>query len=139
MRSETAKLIVEQQKAMAKELVELRGLMMSQGAKLICSERSEHFTKHNRTLEKDMLYNDRFQLSKAASILIDKSKGVSIRIALLPSGWNLEIWQKMCVKPYKQRLIIAGALIAAQIDIELEHERRAAMFRSDRLDEGGVE
>lgn len=139
MRSETAKMIVEQQKAMQKELLDLRELIRSEGARLIAAERTEHFTKHNRTLEKDMLYNDYDQLTKAASALIDKNIGFALRVALLPTRWNLDIWQKMCNKPYKARLIIAGALIAAQIDIELEHERRAAMFRSDRLDEGGVE
>jgi len=33
-----------------------------------------------------------------------------------PKGWDHKIWEKMCHKNYKKRLIIAGALIAAEID-----------------------
>ncbi len=35
---------------------------------------------------------------------------------LPPEGWNKELHNKMMNKPYKDRLIIAGALIAAEID-----------------------
>ena len=31
-------------------------------------------------------------------------------------NWDEDLWQKMCNKSYKDRLIIAGALIAAEID-----------------------
>ena len=33
-----------------------------------------------------------------------------------PYGWDKKIWQHMTNKPLKERLIIAGALIAAEID-----------------------
>jgi len=33
-----------------------------------------------------------------------------------PPGWDDEIWKRMLDQPIKQRLIMAGALIAAEID-----------------------
>ena len=33
-----------------------------------------------------------------------------------PNGWDQEIWEKMIRKPHQERLIIAGALIAAELD-----------------------
>ena len=33
-----------------------------------------------------------------------------------PHGWNPVFWKKMIDKDYKDRLVIAGALIAAEID-----------------------
>lgn len=33
-----------------------------------------------------------------------------------PENWDKAIFDKMISKPWKQRLIIAGALIAAEID-----------------------
>lgn len=33
-----------------------------------------------------------------------------------PTGWDKSIWAKMCSKSYKERLIMAGALIAAELD-----------------------
>ncbi len=34
----------------------------------------------------------------------------------IPAGWDKQIWEHMLKKKHKQRLIIAGALIAAEID-----------------------
>ena len=34
-------------------------------------------------------------------------------IAFIPDNWNVKIVTRMMEKPYKERLIIAGALIAA--------------------------
>ena len=33
----------------------------------------------------------------------------------MPAIWDMVVVQKMCQKSYKERLIIAGALIAAEI------------------------
>jgi len=35
---------------------------------------------------------------------------------LPPNGWDVDIYKKMRNKSYKERLIIAGALIAAELD-----------------------
>jgi hypothetical protein len=35
---------------------------------------------------------------------------------IVPLNWEKTWWQRMCDKPFSERLIIAGALIAAEID-----------------------
>jgi hypothetical protein len=85
--------------------------MNKTGIDLIAIERKEQFEKHNQTIENDIIYNNCYQLSKAAVLLIS-SHDINKR----PDGWNKEIWEKMFNKSYKERLIIAGALIAAEID-----------------------
>lgn len=93
------------------------------GVDLILVERKEQLTKHKRTLQADREFNDVGQLSVAAGIL--SQKFIPENLPLIPKNWNASIWQKMISKPYKERLIIAGALIAAEIDrvqfIEIEN------------------
>jgi len=81
------------------------------GINKILVERTEQIEKHHRTTTDDVLYNSKGQLRYAAIELIkvDPSK-------IPPIGWNGEIWYKMISKPLKERLIIAGALTAAEID-----------------------
>ena len=84
---------------------------MKTGIELISQEREEQLTKHNRTIEKDVLENPDCQLMSGVVELI------TLHIADdLPIGWNDELCKKMCNKSYKERLIIAGALLAAEID-----------------------
>jgi hypothetical protein len=82
------------------------------GVELIAKERHEQFEKHGRTIEEDVRNNTKEQLSRAAKNLLELRPH---RIGC-PDGWSEEIWQKMASKPYKERLIIAGALIAAELD-----------------------
>jgi hypothetical protein len=92
---------------------------MKTGIELIEIERTEQIEKHGRTVEKDVKTNYLCQLSFAAAILscpnpiqyMSKENNYSC-----PDGWSQKIWDKIRVKPYKERLIIAGALIAAEID-----------------------
>lgn len=89
---------------------------------LIAQEREEQLTKHGRTIEKDVAENNEGQLTDAAATLTvevpEGLKGVYIKSIEKqpPIGWSQEIWSKMIEKSYKNRLIIAGALIAAEID-----------------------
>lgn len=85
---------------------------MKTGAKLIAKERKEQIEKHGYDSENDAYYYNG-ELIDAATRLIDGSR--QMRNAP-PNEWDEEIWQKMFDKPYKDRLIIAGALIAAEID-----------------------
>lgn len=85
------------------------------GAELISLERCDQIDKHGRTIELDKKLNTRNQLSYAASALVSFIDGETIEISS-PPEWNEEIWQYMMGKSYKERLIIAGALIAAEID-----------------------
>lgn len=89
---------------------------MKTGIELIAEERKEQIEKHGRTIKKDVQFNDSEQLSMAAEMLLAVSHEEGIDPASYPDGWDYDICQKMISKPYKQRLIIAGALIAAEID-----------------------
>lgn len=88
------------------------------GIELIAKERQEQIEKHGRSIEKDVANNSTLEkpLTKAAAALTVEF-GASLATATMrPEGWNEDIWFKMMSKPYKERLIIAGALIAAEID-----------------------
>ncbi len=92
---------------------------MKKGIELIADERQEQIDKHGRTVQQDVLRNSTNQLSWASTLLNcpepqnyageDNDFGC-------PEGWDVEIWTKMIHKPYNERLVISGALIAAEID-----------------------
>lgn len=89
------------------------------GIELIAKERQEQIEKHGRTIESDVNCNNHYQLSQAASLLIGEVLIEDYEASpseMCPSEWDEGIWEKMCRKPYKDRLIIAGALIAAELD-----------------------
>lgn len=90
--------------------------MKKTGIELIAQERSEQIEKHGRTIKSDVDNNSAFQLAKGAAALLRPS------INAKPIGWDNKTWERMCSKPYKERMIIAGALIAAEIDRILEKE-----------------
>ena len=86
------------------------------GIELIAKERQEQIDKHGRTIEIDVLENWDFQLSTAACALCYEAiEEIDMRNDP-PTNWDLELWQAMHDKPYNERLVIAGALIAAEID-----------------------
>ncbi|WP_431129683.1 hypothetical protein [Flagellimonas flava] len=89
---------------------------MKTGIELIAEERKEQIEKHGRSIEMDVKINTDFQLGTAACCLCYEAiEEIDCRNEP-PTEWNLELWQKMHDKPYKQRLIIAGAMLAAEID-----------------------
>lgn len=94
--------------------------MMKTGIELIEQEREEQLNKHGRSVELDVTYNDDNQLARAAVRLIEDDWCIGIQKSP-PEGWHPKIWDHMIKKSYKDRLIIAGALIAAEID-RLNHE-----------------
>ncbi len=84
---------------------------MKTGVELIAEERDEQINKHGRTPESDRFYAD-FELSRAAcAICYSSPKGMPATIAA--PDWAWEIRER---KNELQRLIVAGALIAAEID-----------------------
>lgn len=97
---------------------------MKTGIELIAQERQEQIEKHGRTVEEDVRFNTKGQLSVAAGIL--SQRYIPDRLNLIPKDWDSLIWLKMLRKQYKERLIIAGALIAAEIDrlISIESENQ---------------
>lgn len=93
------------------------------GIELIAEERKEQFEKHHRTIDEDVQLNNRDQLMKAVRQLVRSEKdrdGIEKAFNAMayttPDGWSQKIFSKMISKPYRERLIIAGALIAAEID-----------------------
>jgi hypothetical protein len=92
------------------------------GIELISEEREKQLTTLGRTVELDVINNNEFQLTDAASALSmafpEGTEGAYFKAQgdYPPIGWDSERWKNMVEKPYKERLIIAGALIAAEID-----------------------
>lgn len=94
------------------------------GIELISKERLEQLEKHEVSINNDFQFNNNGQLLKAAQRLIVDDKPLRTVISENPPpNWNKHIWRKMTAKPYKERLIIAGALIAAEIDrLQMEQD-----------------
>lgn len=95
--------------------------MEKTGIELIADERLEQQIIHHRTIERDVNENKDYQLSIAASMLALEYPHICLELEDVeenhcPDNWDKELWKKMVNKPYKERLIIAGALIAAEID-----------------------
>jgi hypothetical protein len=88
--------------------------MKTIGIDLITQERNEQIIKHGRSQENDVLTNSHYQLATAAVILADPFRLPTMDD--VPDGWDLKIWAKMIDKTYEERVIIAGALLAAEID-----------------------
>jgi hypothetical protein len=79
----------------------------------IARERREQIKKHGRSIQYDVVYNNSRQLIQAAGMLTHPSTS---SFEIPPMRWNKEIWDKMRGKPYRDRLVTAAALIAAEID-----------------------
>ncbi len=91
----------------------------TKGLELIQQEREEQLFKHGKSIAQDVVSNYIEQLSFAAAILSCPrpiAYGSPKNNYACPIGWNTEMWLKMIRKPYKERLVIAGALLAAEID-----------------------
>lgn len=86
------------------------------GIELIAKERKEQLEKHGISVKNDaqfnslMEYNGLPALPLAAIGLLDDS------MSRVPSHWDRKRLEHMRSKPYKERLIIAGAFLAAEID-----------------------
>src|SRR5688572_5995972 len=79
------------------------------GVGLIAIERLEQINKHGRTIERDNKENSAEQLATGAEMLLAMSHEEGIDPQTFPDGWDHDICQHMLGKPYKERLIIAGA------------------------------
>lgn len=93
---------------------------MKTGIELITIERLEQIEKHGRNINYDVKINSDFQMIRAVAMLIftEKDEGFDLmeHELFVPNGWDKDIWNKMHSKSYKERLIIAGAFIAAELD-----------------------
>ena len=88
------------------------------GINLISQECFNQRINHGHTIQKDFEENMNGQLVQAAQALLEGD------IEWMPKSWDNEICKKLISKPFKERLVIAGALIAAEIDrAEFEKEQ----------------
>ena len=88
------------------------------GIEMIAKERQEQIEKHGRTVDNDVIENNHYQLSEAAGLLtaLDMDDFQVTSAECCPVDWDEKIWEKMFNKSYEERLVIAGALIAAELD-----------------------
>lgn len=92
---------------------------MKTGIGLIAQEREEQINKHGRTASHDLENNEHGDLGDAASIMSMFEFGCNEPEEMaenFPHDWDREMCRKMINKPYRERLIIAGAMIAAELD-----------------------
>lgn len=80
------------------------------GVEKIAQERLEQKVKHHRSIKSDYELNADYQLVEAAINLLRGGRSPA------PENWNEDVWIKMTLKSDEERLVIAGALIAAEID-----------------------
>lgn len=83
------------------------------GVELIAQERAEQIEKHGKTIASDVKLNQKADLSNGALAILTGNN------LTFPPHWNEALVEKLLSKPYRERLIIAGALIAAEIDRDI--------------------
>lgn len=88
------------------------------GIAQIADERNRQITKLGKTVILDVQNNNHYQLSQAVGLLcwVGEEDFDNDIDGCCPTEWDLVIWRKMMEKPYTERLVIAGALLAAEID-----------------------
>jgi hypothetical protein len=80
------------------------------GDDLIADERFQQVMKHGRSIHDDLKVNPNGELVQMARALIEFNWGAA------PKNWDRGLVDRMMNKTYSQRLVIAGALLAAEID-----------------------
>ena len=80
------------------------------GVELISLERKKQVEELGRTLEHDIVHNPDGELEQGAYALLADEEDY------FPVKWDAEVCKKMVSKSHMDRLIMAGALIAAEID-----------------------
>lgn len=91
------------------------------GSMAISLERQDQLTRHGVSVEDDAKYNTSYQLIEAACVMVNPAlHSYSDRLIAMntPKDWDQIRFRQMARKPYLERLAIAGALIAAQLDVE---------------------
>jgi len=87
---------------------------MKTGIELISEEREKQILKHGFTGQHHALHPELY----AENQLIEASVkiGAPVPYNQAPKGWDVKWFANLCERPYKERLVIAGALIAAELD-----------------------
>ena len=87
---------------------------MKTGIELIKEERQKQIDKHGFTAEHHVNHPEWYesdQLSRAAASILMPNK-----ISLAPDNWDMVWFRNLKGREKKERLVIAGALIAAELD-----------------------
>lgn len=83
---------------------------MKTGIELIAQERQEQIEKHGFTVDSDIQY-------EAQELLWAAQYCLTGFIAHWPSGWSIQLRDKIAGKSQVERLAVSGAFIAAHIDL----------------------
>jgi hypothetical protein len=89
---------------------------MKTGIELIAQERSEQIEKHGYDINHDKRYNDENSHSTGSDLRMAAMHALWPEWQFYPKTWSSLFKDNISIKSYKERLIIAGALIAAEID-----------------------
>lgn len=84
----------------------------AEGAEEIARERARQFIEHRHSIKDDVLHNPNGELVIAARALMKELCNPHD----FPEHWGIAYVRKLILKPYTERLIIAGALLAAEVD-----------------------
>ncbi len=90
--------------------------LMSVGTNAIFQERIKQIQIHGHTIDSDKKYNDK-ELLKVATMLLTGD------LTHYPSWMPIELCERLMKHPEREKQVIAGALIAAHIDLETEEEK----------------
>jgi hypothetical protein len=101
-----------------KLLKEFNDVSGNTGISMVATERLSQILIHGITVADDVKQNSEYQLSEAAGMLtpFDMDGVGSEAEDWVPKDWDLGRWEKMWGKPYRERLVIAGALLCAELD-----------------------
>jgi hypothetical protein len=86
------------------------------GIELIAKERQEQLEKHGISVKNDVQFNSMMEYNGLPALPLAAIRLLDDSIQRVPSHWDKKRLEHMQTKPYKERLIIAGAFIAAEID-----------------------
>lgn len=94
---------------------------MKTGIELIAVERQKQIDKHGFTAEHHVVNSEKWyskdQMAKAAIFLLDPNTLSTEELqSNVPLNWDKEWFKTLNSRDSKERLIIAGALIAAELD-----------------------
>lgn len=91
----------------------------SVGVELIAKERQKQIDKHGFTAEHHVAHPEWYeekQLPQAAVSMLLPDLMPNDLISDVPANWDSVWFNNLLERPSKERLIIAGALIAAELD-----------------------
>lgn len=93
---------------------------MKTGIELITEERQKQIDKHGFTAEHHALNSEKWysknQLQTASFYLLDDDATAEQLKTRCPINWDMDWFYDLNHRDRKERLIIAGALIAAELD-----------------------